>query len=120
MQGGGSLPCALLPSTPWSLLWGREGIAQEVGYCHGSVSLPFSQELKADGGSLKSSPGGSRGRMGSSATSLDWGRGEAGSVCVWIWEPAPKPSHQRVPAEWAEWLCALQFEEGGSVGSRPH
>lgn len=54
---------------------GKEGIAQDVGSGHGSVRLPSSHELKADGGSLKCSRGGGRGRVGSSATSLDLGLG---------------------------------------------
>lgn len=52
----------------------QEVIAQEVGSCCGSVGLSSSRELKADGGSLKCS-GEGRGRVGSSATSLDWGGG---------------------------------------------
>lgn len=53
----------------------KEGIAQEVGSWPGSVRLSSSRELKADGGSLKCSRGEGRGRVGSSATSLDWGEG---------------------------------------------
>lgn len=115
MQGDGSLPHALLYPRPWTPTEPavKEGMAQEVGSWPGSVRLSSARELKADGGSLKCSRGEGRGRVGSSATSLDWGGG------VWIWKPAPKPSHQRVPAEWAEWLCALHFEGGGSVCSWP-
>lgn len=43
--------------------------------------------------------------MGCGATSLNWEDGESGGL-------SPKLSHHRVPTEWAEWLCALQFGEG--------
>lgn len=77
MQGDGSLPLALLYPRPWTPTEPavKEGMAQEVGSWPGSVRLSSSRELKADGGSLKCSRGEGRGRVGSSATSLDWGEG---------------------------------------------
>lgn len=69
------MAACLCSTPPLEPAVGKEGIPQEVGSCHGSVRLPSSHKLKADGGSLKCSRGEGRGRVGSSATSLDWGRG---------------------------------------------